>query len=190
MAVMVKYTTNIKKLFHEGITKAKDNEILLKRLKNVSFHSVSLLHYLLWFFIILLYYFSSLFFFIIFLYYSSLLFFFIILLYYSSLLFFFIIILYNYCYFTNYYTDTPTRWNITYIIIKAALEVREPLTYVYKNTENKEYDKIFPSSAEWITLKHLERVFKVLVQPIIQLQSKYYTNIHKGLLFIIICLTP
>jgi len=47
MAVMVKYTTNIKKLFHEGITKAKDNEILLKRLKNVSFHSVSLLHYLL-----------------------------------------------------------------------------------------------------------------------------------------------
>jgi len=27
-------------------------------------------------------------------------------------------------------------------------------------------------------------VFKVLVQPIIQLQSEYYTNINKGLLFI------
>ena len=27
-------------------------------------------------------------------------------------------------------------------------------------------------------------MFKVLVQPIIQLQSEYYTNINKGLLFI------
>jgi len=69
-------------------------------------------------------------------------------------------------------------------MIKAALEVREPLTYVYKNTDNKEYDKIFLSSAEWITLEHLERVFKVLVRPTIQLQSEYYTNINKALLFV------
>jgi len=69
-------------------------------------------------------------------------------------------------------------------MIKAALEVRELLTYVYRNTDHKKYDKIFSRSAEWITLKHLEKVFKVLVQPIIRLQSEYYTNINKGLLFI------
>jgi len=33
MAVMVKYTTDIKKLFHEGITKAKDNGILPETFK-------------------------------------------------------------------------------------------------------------------------------------------------------------
>jgi len=158
MAIMVKYTTDIKKLFHEGITKAEDNGILPKRLKSIFFHSVSLLHYLFFFFIILFYY--------------------------SSVLFFFIVILYYYCYFTNCYTDTLNRWNIIYITIKAALEVRELLTYVYRNTDNKKYDKIFLSLAEWITLKHLEKVFKVLVQPIIRLQSEYYTNINKGLLFI------
>jgi len=45
-------------------------------------------------------------------------------------------------------------------MIKAALEVRELLTYVYKNTENKEYDKIFLSLAEWVTLEHLEKCLK------------------------------
>jgi len=69
MAIMVKYTTDIKQLFHEGITKAEDNGILPKRLK--TYCSTRSVYYII---------------------YSSLLFFFIILLYYSSLLLYFTII--------------------------------------------------------------------------------------------------
>jgi len=69
-------------------------------------------------------------------------------------------------------------------MIKAALEVKELLTYVYRNINNKEYDKIFLSLIEWIILEHLERVFKMLIQRIIRLQSEYYTNINKALLFV------
>jgi len=54
-------------------------------------------------------------------------------------------------------------------MIKTALEVKEPLTYVFRNTVNKEYKKIFLTQAEWITLKQLERLFVVLIQPIVRL---------------------
>jgi len=69
-------------------------------------------------------------------------------------------------------------------MIKTALEVKEPLTYVFRNTVNKEYKKIFLTQAEWITLKQLERLFVVLVQPIVRLQSEYYININRALLFV------
>jgi len=49
-------------------------------------------------------------------------------------------------------------------MIKTALEVKEPLTYIFKNTESKEYKRIFLTPAEWITLQQLEKVFSVLVQ--------------------------
>jgi len=69
-------------------------------------------------------------------------------------------------------------------MIKTALKVKEPLTYIFKNTESKEYKRIFLTPAEWITLQQLEKVFSVLVQPTVRLQSEYYTNINKALLFV------
>jgi len=69
-------------------------------------------------------------------------------------------------------------------MIKTALEVKEPLTYIFKNTESKEYKRIFLTPAEWITLQQLEKVFSVLIQPTVWLQSEYYTNTNKALLFV------
>jgi len=53
MAVMVKYTTAIKKLFHEGITKAKDNGILPETFKKCI---IPLGQFIILFIIILYYY--------------------------------------------------------------------------------------------------------------------------------------
>ena len=69
-------------------------------------------------------------------------------------------------------------------MIKTAIELKEPLTYVFRNTANKEYKRIFLSLAEWNTLQQLEKIFLVLVKPIIRLQSEYYVNINKALLFV------
>ena len=49
--------------------------------------------------------------------------------------------------------DTTTRWNSTYYMIKTAIELKQPLTYVFRNTANKEYKRIFLFPAEWKTLK-------------------------------------
>jgi hypothetical protein len=69
-------------------------------------------------------------------------------------------------------------------MIKTAIELQEPLTYIFRNTMNKEYKKIFPTSVEWLTLQQLEKLFLVLVKPTLRLQSEYYTNINKALLFV------
>ena len=69
-------------------------------------------------------------------------------------------------------------------MIKSALELQEPLNYIYRNTNNTEFEKIFPSPAEWITLHQLERIFLVLLKPTIRLQSEYYINSNKALLFV------
>ena len=69
-------------------------------------------------------------------------------------------------------------------MIHTALVLKEPLAYIRRNTKNKEYKKIFLSSAEWTTLKELERIFVVLVKPTTRLQSEYYININKSLLFV------
>ncbi|KAK0625920.1 hypothetical protein B0T14DRAFT_492339 [Immersiella caudata] len=34
--------------------------------------------------------------------------------------------------------DTPTRWNSTYYMISTALELQQPLNYIYRNTANKD----------------------------------------------------
>ena len=69
-------------------------------------------------------------------------------------------------------------------MISTALELQEPLRYIYRNTTNEEFGRIFPSLSEWHTLQQLEKIFLVLVKPVIRLQSEYYTNINKALLFV------
>jgi len=69
-------------------------------------------------------------------------------------------------------------------MIKAFIELEQPLIYVSRNTNNKEYLRVFPSIAEWATLKQLERIFEVFITPTIRLQSEYYININKAFLYI------
>ena len=69
-------------------------------------------------------------------------------------------------------------------MLNAAIELKEPLNYIYRNTKNPEFKNIFLSSAEWTTLQQFERIFVILVKPIIRLQSEYYINVNKALLFV------
>ena len=69
-------------------------------------------------------------------------------------------------------------------MIKVVIELKEPLTFIFRNTTNKEYKRIFLTTTEWITLQQLERIFLILIKPTIRLQSEYYININKALLFV------
>lgn len=69
-------------------------------------------------------------------------------------------------------------------MLKVFLELKEPLTFISRHTENKEYKKIFFNSIKLFVLIQLKKTFKVFLNPFIKLQSEIYTTFPKGLLYI------
>ncbi|RKF84230.1 hypothetical protein GcM1_135003, partial [Golovinomyces cichoracearum] len=76
--------------------------------------------------------------------------------------------------------DTPIRWNSTFLMISIALELRNPLTFIFRLTENKEYKALFPTNREWGFIYDLKDISEILYNPSTRLQSKLYINHNKG----------
>ena len=54
-------------------------------------------------------------------------------------------------------------------MISVILELKEPLNYVFRNTENEEFINIFFNDADWFLLTELKRVFEVFVKLSVKL---------------------
>ncbi|KAK0384767.1 hypothetical protein NLU13_7245 [Sarocladium strictum] len=80
--------------------------------------------------------------------------------------------------------DMPTRWNSTYYMIESTLQLRSALTYIYNNTTNREFKRIFFKDSDWAILAELQRVFKVLLKPSKDLQGQTYITNSFTLLYI------
>jgi hypothetical protein len=80
--------------------------------------------------------------------------------------------------------DNNTRWNSTYYMIKKTLELKEPLIYIAKNTENNEFKELIMKNNEWEILIELRNIFEIFVKPTIKLQGQIYTTLNHSLLYI------
>ena len=80
--------------------------------------------------------------------------------------------------------DNTTRWNSTYYIIKTTLELKEPILYVLRNTENDEFQQLILNNTEWEILHELSLIFEVFVKPTTKLQGQIYTTLNHTLLYI------
>ena len=82
------------------------------------------------------------------------------------------------------FLDNTTRWNSTYYMIKATLDLKEPLIYIERNITNPLFKKIALSKADFLALKELERIFIIFLKPSIKLQAQLYITLPKSLLYI------
>jgi hypothetical protein len=80
--------------------------------------------------------------------------------------------------------DNITRWNSTYYMIKTALELKEPLIYISKNTTNIEYKRNILTDNEWLILIELRNIFEIFVKPSTKLQGSLYITLNMSLLYI------
>lgn len=69
-------------------------------------------------------------------------------------------------------------------MIKGALELKEPLIYIEKNTTNKLYKEIALTNKDFLALKELKSIFYIFLKPSIILQGQFYITLPKGLLYI------
>jgi hypothetical protein len=68
-------------------------------------------------------------------------------------------------------------------MLKGFLELKVPLTYIYRNTTNEEYRNIFPQK-EMFVLSQILKTFEIFSKPSIKLQGQIYTTLPSGLLYI------
>ena len=54
-------------------------------------------------------------------------------------------------------------------MIKATLDLKEPLIYIERNITNPLFKKIALSKADFLALKELERIFIIFLKPSIKL---------------------
>jgi hypothetical protein len=69
-------------------------------------------------------------------------------------------------------------------MIKATLDLKEPLIYIERNITNPLFKKIALSKADFLALKELERIFIIFLKPSIKLQAQLYITLPKSLLYI------
>jgi len=85
---------------------------------------------------------------------------------------------------TNLSIDNATRWNSTYFMIEATLQLRSALTYVFRNTVNREFKRLFFKDSDWLALNKLSKLFKVFLKPSKELQGQTYVTNSFTLLYI------
>lgn len=64
------------------------------------------------------------------------------------------------------------------------LELKEPLTYISRNTEHKEYKSIFFNAKELFILKNIKELFKVFNYYSILIQGEAYITLSHSLIYI------
>ena len=69
-------------------------------------------------------------------------------------------------------------------MINTVLLLKEPLIYVFRNTINEEYKKIFFNTADWFLITELNRIFEIFYNPSVKLQGEIYTTNSLTLLYI------
>jgi hypothetical protein len=69
-------------------------------------------------------------------------------------------------------------------MVNTTLELKGPLTYIYRMTDRAEFQNIFFSLADWFILTQLQRIFQIFVKPSIKLQGEFYTTLPTALLYV------
>jgi hypothetical protein len=69
-------------------------------------------------------------------------------------------------------------------MLKAAQDLKEPLTYISNNTTNNEYKKVALRSIDWLVINTLVEILEVFVKPSIKLQGQVYITLPNALLYI------
>ena len=69
-------------------------------------------------------------------------------------------------------------------MIKAVLNLKQPLLYINRNTTNAEYLQIFFKEVDWFILTELKKIFEIFIKASIKLQGEVYTTLPKALLYI------
>ena len=69
-------------------------------------------------------------------------------------------------------------------MIKTTLKLKPILLYIYKNTNNEEYQDIFLNKIEWDILNQLLKIFEIFNKPSIKLQEEVYQTLSYSLLYI------
>ena len=71
-----------------------------------------------------------------------------------------------------------------FYMLERALELKEPLAYINRNTQNKEFKNNFLSKVEQQAIEDLKAIFKIFIKPSIRIQLELYINLNKGLIYI------
>jgi len=69
-------------------------------------------------------------------------------------------------------------------MISTVIELKDPLVYISRSTDNIEYKTLFLTDREWGFLYNLREIFEVFNKPSIRLQSETYTTLNRGLLYV------
>ena len=80
--------------------------------------------------------------------------------------------------------DNSTRWNSTYRMLLTAYTLKEPLTFVERNTAHREYLSIALTDLDWFIIKNLIKIFEVFVRPSVKLQGEIYVTLPTALVYI------
>lgn len=67
-------------------------------------------------------------------------------------------------------------------MLNILLELKEPLEYITRNTNNNEYKQLRFNSLEWFILSQIKKTFKVFNKPSIKLQGETYITLPESLL--------